>query len=157
MKYKITKEKKEVYGRTLYQIEAIKDFGDVEKGEKGGWIEKEKNLSQEGNAWVFGNAWVYGNARVYDNARVYGDAEVYGNAWVSGDAWVYDKLKLVGGYFYHYKQKTEEIEKVEIDENYELLAREPKLVEDEKEDDLVSIKISKSTLEALKKEGIKIE
>ena len=145
-KYKLlTKTKKEICGITLYQIQALKDFGNVKKGDKGGWIEKEKNLSQESNAWVYGNAcvyddaWVYGNARVYGNAWVYGDAEVYGNACVygnarvDGDARVYGKLKLKGGYFYHYKKKTEEIEKIEIDKNYELLAKEPELGEVRKE------------------------
>ena len=52
-------------GRKLFQIEALISFGNVSKGEKGGYIEKEENLSQVfGNAWVFGDAWVYGNARV---------------------------------------------------------------------------------------------
>ena len=33
MKYKLTKNTKEVFGVKLFQIEATKDFGDVEKGE----------------------------------------------------------------------------------------------------------------------------
>ena len=33
------------FGRTLYRIKATTDFGDVEKGELGGYIEKEENLS----------------------------------------------------------------------------------------------------------------
>lgn len=54
MKYKLTDNKKEFYGRTLFQIEATASFGSVDKGELGGWIESEKNLSQEGDAWVYG-------------------------------------------------------------------------------------------------------
>ena len=73
-----------VFGKKLFRIKAIVAFGDVEKGELGGFIEKEDNLSHDGNAWV------YGNARVFGNAQVYGNARVYGNAQVSGDARVYD-------------------------------------------------------------------
>ena len=77
-KYVLTEEKKECLGRTLYRIKAIISFKDVAKGELGGWIEKEDNLSQDGNAWVFGDARVYGDACVYGDARVFGDARVSG-------------------------------------------------------------------------------
>jgi carbonic anhydrase/acetyltransferase-like protein (isoleucine patch superfamily) len=108
-KFKLTAEVKEFFGIELFRIEALIDIPaiGVRKGDKGGWVEKEANLSQVsgdawvsgnawvygdarvyGNAWVSGNAWVYGDARVYGNAWVYGNARVYGNAWVSGDAWV---------------------------------------------------------------------
>ena len=75
-KYKLTKETKGIFGVTLHRIKALVSFGSIQKGEIGGWIEKEENLEQEGDAWV------------YDNARVYGDAMVYGDAWISG------KIKL---------------------------------------------------------------
>jgi len=68
MKFKLTKNTKEVYGTTLYQIEAVSSFGDVKKGDLGGWIEKEENLSQEDIAWVSGDAWVSGNAQVSGDA-----------------------------------------------------------------------------------------
>lgn len=55
-KYTLTKETKELYGKTLYRIKALKDFGIVKKGELGGWVEAEANLSVYGNAWVFGDA-----------------------------------------------------------------------------------------------------
>ena len=48
-KYKLTDETIEVNGKTLYRIEALKDFSNVKKGDKGGFIEKEKNLSHLGN------------------------------------------------------------------------------------------------------------
>ena len=34
----------------------------MDASELGGWIEKESNLSQDGDAWVCGDARVYGNA-----------------------------------------------------------------------------------------------
>lgn len=102
MKYKLTKNKKIINGVTLYQIQALKNFGNVKKGELGGGIEKEDNLSQEGNCWVSGNACVFDNARVYgdarvsDNARVSGNARIYGNACVSGNARVYGDADVRG-------------------------------------------------------------
>lgn len=79
-KYEMTEETRTVNGRTLHRIRALKSFGNVSDGDLGGWIEKEQNLSQ------IGNAWVSDNARVYDNAWVSGDACVSGSARVSGDA-----------------------------------------------------------------------
>ena len=75
-KYELTSETKVFLGKTLYRIKALVQFGNVNAGDLGGWIEKEENLSQSGNAWVYGNAEVYGDAEVYGNARVYGNAEV---------------------------------------------------------------------------------
>lgn len=53
-------------GVTLKRIRALISFGFVAKGEIGGFIEDEKNLSHGGNAWVTDNAWVADNARVTD-------------------------------------------------------------------------------------------
>ena len=68
-------------GTVLHRIKAIvrieSDAGNVEVGDIGGWIEKEDNLSHDGNAWVSGKAEVYGDARVFGNAWVYGNAEVF--------------------------------------------------------------------------------
>ena len=85
-KYELTSETKVINGVELHRIKALDSFGRVEKGELGGWIESEKNLSQDGNAWVGGNAKVCGNAWVGYNARVDRDAMVYENATVSGNA-----------------------------------------------------------------------
>lgn len=88
-KFELTTDTKMFLGRKLFRIKALISFGNVRAGDMGGYIEKEENLSQYGDAWVSGNAWVYGNAKVYGNAWVYGDAKVSGNAWVSGNAKVY--------------------------------------------------------------------
>ena len=79
-KYRLTEETTKVGNRPLYRIQALRDFGNVKEGDIGGYIESEKNLSQDGNAWVSGDAWVYGNARVSDDARVSGDSRVSGDA-----------------------------------------------------------------------------
>jgi carbonic anhydrase/acetyltransferase-like protein (isoleucine patch superfamily) len=90
-KYKLRLDLKlELGSVTLFRIERLSD------GELGGYIEKEENLSQIGDAWVSGSAQVYGNAQVYGDAQVFGDAQVYGNARVSGDAWVYGDAQVYG-------------------------------------------------------------
>jgi acyl-[acyl carrier protein]--UDP-N-acetylglucosamine O-acyltransferase len=107
-KYSLTKNKKELFGITLFQIKAEKSFGNVKKGDLGGWIKKVENLSQDGDAWVSDNACVSGNAWVFGNACVSGNAYISGNAWVSdnacvsGNAWVSDnacicKYAMVSG------------------------------------------------------------
>src|SRR5574344_3033911 len=88
MKNKLKEETIEFDGRALYRIECVEPFQHVLKGTKGEYIESEKNLSQDGNAWVCGNARVYGNARVCGNARVYGNGRDCGNAWVEDHAYV---------------------------------------------------------------------
>lgn len=99
-KYKLIDETINLNGATLYRIEALKDFGEIKKGDKGGFIESENNLAHEGDAWVSDNAHVYGDACVFDNARVYnnafvsGYAQVYGNAFVYGNAWLYDNTRV---------------------------------------------------------------
>ena len=114
-KYKLTEETIKVDGRILYRIEALKYFGDVIVGEKGGFIESEDNLSQSGNCWIYNNAKVYDDAKVFDDAsvggnaivcdnakicgyaKVYGHAIVYGHATVCDDAQVYDNASVDDG------------------------------------------------------------
>lgn len=102
-KYELTSETIETdEGITLYRIKALKDFGNVNKGDLGGFIESEDNLSQEGRTWVYDNARVYenaqvsGNACVYENAHVYDNARVFGNAVVFGNALVYENAQVSG-------------------------------------------------------------
>ncbi|WP_372472607.1 hypothetical protein AB4865_07250 [Capnocytophaga sp. ARDL2] len=90
--YRLTDETIIFNNRTLYRIEATKDFADIKKGDKGGFIEKYENLCD--NAWVYDNAKIYGNAEVYGNARVYGNAKVYGDAKVYGHAIVYGEARV---------------------------------------------------------------
>ena len=95
-KYKLVKE------GDLFRIIALRDFGNIQKGDRGGLIEKESNLSHNDNCWVYDNArvyddaLVYGNARVCGNARICGNAEVYGDAEVCGDAEVYGDAEVCG-------------------------------------------------------------
>ena len=95
-KFKFTEETITVSGKTLYRIQAVKDFGFlIKKNDIGGFIEKEDNLSHQGSAWVFGDARVYGDAQVYGNAHVFGNAQIYGSAFVFG-AYVYENARVFG-------------------------------------------------------------
>ena len=102
-KFELTTETKiNISGKKLFRIKALVSFGSVSAGEKGGWVEKEENLSQFGDAWVYGeaevsdNAFVRDNACVRDNAWVFGNACVRGNAEVSGNALVSGDAKVSG-------------------------------------------------------------
>ena len=85
-KYELTEETINIFGKTLHRIRATRDFSNVHAGDLGGFIEDERNLSHDENAWVGDEARVDGNALVYGNAWAYGEARVSGNALVSGDA-----------------------------------------------------------------------
>ena len=85
-KYRLTDETITFAGVTLYRIQATRDFGNVRKGERGGFIQSENNLSHNGSCWVYGNAKVYEGAEIDENAIVYGNAIVCGAAWVYGHA-----------------------------------------------------------------------
>lgn len=114
-KYKLLdSDTKVFFGRTLFRIQALNSFGDVQEGDLGGYIEKEKNLSHDGNAWVYNNAqvfdearvwgnaqvfdeaWVWGNAKIFGNVQIYGDARVYGDAHISEDARIYGSATISG-------------------------------------------------------------
>ncbi len=83
-----------VGGTTLYRIQALKDFSDVKAGDLGGYIQSERNLSQDGHCWVGGEARAYEEAWVFDNARVLDNASVFDHAQVSGNAVVFDQARI---------------------------------------------------------------
>lgn len=94
-KYTVTDEDVLLEDETtrLYRIKALKDFGDVKKGDLGGFIQGEYNLSQEGTAWVYDNAKVFWAGKVEDNAivrdtAVVNDSRVIDSAVVEGNALV---------------------------------------------------------------------
>lgn len=95
-KYELTTETLQFAGHTLHRIKALKDFGSVKAGQFGGWIENEKNLSQDDNAWIYGKAMAFDDAKVFDNARVFGYAKVYGKAKIFCNAIVSDYAKVYG-------------------------------------------------------------
>lgn len=89
------------------RIVALRHFGNVRKGDVGGFVDSHDNLSHDDMCWVYDNACVRDDAQVLNNARVMGDAivehnacvrdnaivgqnaRIYGNAVVAGDAYVH--------------------------------------------------------------------
>lgn len=81
-KYKLTNKTINYKGRTLYRVQALKDFTNnydylVKKGDLGGYIEKSVYLDQKGYSWVFRHAKVYGDVLIYGNASILPFAVVY--------------------------------------------------------------------------------
>lgn len=83
-KFVLTDDCIKKHGVKLYRIKCIESFGKVEKGELGGYVEREDNLSQSGLAWVYDHAYVSGDAKVY------GDARISGNACIENNRQYYD-------------------------------------------------------------------
>ena len=93
-KYILTNETENFNNHILHRIKALKDFGDVKKGDLGGWVENESNLSQEGDCWVYDDAAVYSEAKVMGNAKVFDVAEITTYSSVKGDAEVHDRVRV---------------------------------------------------------------
>lgn len=90
-KYELTVESKKVkspFGivTEVFRVKALKDFEcpiPIAKGDLGGWIESENNLSQEGNCWIMDNAICLGNGKITENVLV-GGVAVIDNEILSG-------------------------------------------------------------------------
>ena len=96
-KYELTNESKDCnyngFSFKLYRIRALKDFRITDriiiyKGDLGGWIEKEENLSHNGNCWIQSGE-VYGNGKVSDDALICSSV-IRDNAFVGKETLVVD-------------------------------------------------------------------
>ena len=93
-KYKLTNISMRYEGRTLYRIRALKDFLNVEKGDLGGWVSSEDNLSQEGDCWIYDEAKCMDNARMYDNSKMHDNSKIFGNCRMYDDSEMYDSSEM---------------------------------------------------------------
>lgn len=80
----------------LTRIRALRDLDTVSKGELGGYIALEYNLSHEGECWVADDAHVGGYAQVCGNAIVTRNAIVKDYASVGGEAYVSGQAQIKG-------------------------------------------------------------
>lgn len=89
-KYELTDETSDSSWGVLHRIRALVNIPKcrVKAGELGGWIESEKNLSQDGQCWVADDAMIFGDARVTEDACVLGNARLIGRAKAMGSALV---------------------------------------------------------------------
>ena len=94
-KYIIQREKiKEYKGHILHKIKAIKDFGNIKRGEEGGYIEYSKNLSQYNEAWIDKDSLVYGvKTKIEDNSKIIKGAICY-NSIIYGKSEVSNKIEV---------------------------------------------------------------
>ena len=97
------------FGIKLFQIKCTKSFKHADEGDLGGFVEKERNLSQDGDAWVSGNAEVSGNARVSGNDKhcgfdCFGSANRHTHAYLTRNG----KVEITCGCF---RGSIEEFEK----------------------------------------------
>jgi len=71
----------------LKRIQALCDINpNVRKGDMGGFVEKEWNLSQSGACWIYDDAVCCDNARIQMNAQLFQFAQAKGEAIVTGEA-----------------------------------------------------------------------
>lgn len=89
-KFELVLESKEKFyiggeERTMYRIRALKDIPKqgVKKGDLGGWVEHERNLSPKATSWIFLEAKVCGYSVVQNGASVTHQAKVYGASIIS--------------------------------------------------------------------------
>lgn len=80
----------------MYRIRALRDFGSVKKGDIGGCIESEANLSQAGDCWVDFHAIVFDGAKVLDDARICEHAIISRKAVISQKAVIKGKARVDG-------------------------------------------------------------
>ena len=93
----------------LYRIQAIKDFGDVKVGDKGGWVESERNLSQLGNCWIYDESVVYGGSHVGENAKILNYSEICDYAHIWGNA-IIERNSSIGGEVFIKDAKVTEVD-----------------------------------------------
>ena len=80
----------------VYRIKALKSFGNVREGDIGGWVEKDYNLSQQGNCWIFDNAVAMGNSQVLHHAQLMDNAKVSMKATIRNYAQIMDDARVAG-------------------------------------------------------------
>lgn len=84
-------------GEYLKRIRAVRTLGKVKAGDLGGLVEREDNLSHDGQCWIGYNAQCLGHAKIMDAAQLNGNAVAFGFCLISEFATVTDSA-VVGGY-----------------------------------------------------------
>lgn len=87
-KFELTDETKKFDNKILYRIKAIIQFSNVHEGDIGGFVSSERNLSHEGNCWI------YDDSMVTDKAVIKDDAIVCDDSWVTDEAIIQDNAEI---------------------------------------------------------------
>ena len=88
---KMTERPIDHLGKKLYRIKALREVGEVQPGELGGYVEGYDNLSQDGNCWISRNSKVHSGAKVEKDAILDGTVELYDGTIATDGA-------FIGGY-----------------------------------------------------------
>ncbi len=78
----------------VFRIRALKSFGNVKKGDLGGFVEGYHNLSQDGNCWIYDGSICCNNAKVSDNAKLKGFSTMIDDSALTDNA-VVDKHSIL--------------------------------------------------------------
>lgn len=97
-KYELIPDTEKRVDGPLFRIKALRDIPryNVKKGDIGGLVGSEYNLSQEGDCWIADDAAAVGLAQVKDNAILQEDAYACGLAVVKDNACLRDAAKAEG-------------------------------------------------------------
>ena len=99
-KYKILKDDFRIIdGVKVYRIQALKSFANVKKGDLGGFIQSEANLSQQNTCWIYDVSVVKDEVKVLDDAKVFSNSILRGVFTVEDACRIADsiiKVKLCG-------------------------------------------------------------
>jgi len=84
-KFELTSEKNN-FGE--FRIRALCDFGDVKKGDLGGFVDSESCLDANPEDL----SWIYDNSRVCNGSRVYNNSRVCNGSYVDNNSCVYNSI-----------------------------------------------------------------
>lgn len=87
-KYKLWGGGKTHDNQKVFRIQALADFNDVKKGELGGYVASEENLTNnlDDHSWVYDDSVVQGDGRVEKNSFVDGQSVVKGSRITNGSS-----------------------------------------------------------------------
>ena len=91
-------------GTKLFRIKALVEFGKVEKGELGGFVEKEENLDHDGDAWVSGD-------QMYAAVKGFGSEYRNTTFFITKDGNVCVNCGCFSGTLEQFREKVEETHK----------------------------------------------
>lgn len=101
-KYRLTEAiKTTLDGRTLHRIEALRNIENqgeilVHRGDIGGFVESESNLSHDGTCWIYDYSEARGNAKIMHDAKISGCSKVVGHAMVEHNAVINNRSIIAG-------------------------------------------------------------
>lgn len=81
---------------SLYRLRALKDFGDVKKGDLGGLVSGESNIGIWGDCWIDNTCCVINGCMVRDNAQVLNGSIIYDRVVMGNESTV--SSSVLGSY-----------------------------------------------------------